>query len=571
MLFHWRQRALLESIRITSVKELKSGDSGEPSHGHHLRQHWPFLLSYVVFLKYDVRQVYFIAILMRNNMNKLFSRTAFLLSAVLVIVLCLPAGAFAQSGSFFNERDNTYPLMGLKRSKTAYESAREEVERQRDLYAKGLISKTDLNRAETSFSDAEVNYQQSLLTVLFEAQYVSVLNATKYQAEGTRKRVRITVSNAASSSSEFKQFVEFEDELFRSLRPDIIHDVYVSLLNDEQAIVSLPYEAKIEELHYGNPITLEFILLQDADAVTVSIIYGSGSSRLLKVFLQKDASVNKALMRTEQFSQEVELGGTTEYPMSLELFSGESNTFKLAIVNFPKELNYRFTDSVTGNRLSQFQFTEGVNTREIGLNVFLPDRPTENVVMDVAILFYAVAIPRERIEEIGDLSNRTLTMAELNDLNIGYVALELVPRGIGEILVRAPQLFHTTKANETVVVSIDVVNEGTRRLDNVRVEMDPPLNWEERIEPAVVTSLEINEESRVNLYITPPLDVSPGRYEVRVRTSSLSDDLPIRGEDKTITIQIEQEANVVLTLIIILSIVGLVVGIVVFGIRLSRR
>ena len=461
--------------------------------------------------------------------------------------------------------------MGLKRSKTAYESAREEVGRQRDLYAKGLISKTDLNRAETSFSDAEVNYQQSLLTVLFEAQYVSVLNATKYQAEGTRKRVRITVSNAASSSSEFKQFVEFEDELFRSLRPDIIHDVYVSLLNDEQAIVSLPYEAKIEELHYGNPITLEFILLQDADAVTVSIIYGSGSSRLLKVFLQKDASVNKALMRTEQFSQEVELGGTTEYPMSLELFSGESNTFKLAIVNFPKELNYRFTDSVTGNRLSQFQFTEGVNTREIGLNVFLPDRPTENVVMDVAILFYAVAIPRERIEEIGDLSNRTLTMAELNDLNIGYVALELVPRGIGEILVRAPQLFHTTKANETVVVSIDVVNEGTRRLDNVRVEMDPPLNWEERIEPAVVTSLEINEESRVNLYITPPLDVSPGRYEVRVRTSSLSDDLPIRGEDKTITIQIEQEANVVLTLIIILSIVGLVVGIVVFGIRLSRR
>lgn len=504
-------------------------------------------------------------------MSKFFIRAITILSIALVITLIAPQTLFAQSGSFFNERDNTYPLMGLKRSKTAFEVAREEVERQRTLYSRGLIAKMDLDRSEASFSDAEVNYQQSLLTVLFEAQYVSVIQATKYQTEENRKRVEITVSNAASASAEFDQLFEFEDELFRTLRPDVIHDVYVSLLNDEQAIVSLPYEAKIEELHYGRPETLEFILLQDADAVTVSIIYGSGSSRLLKVFLQKDASVNKALIRTEQFSQEVELGGTTEYPLSLELFSGESNTFKLVVVNLPQELTKRFTDTVTGNRLSQFQFTEGVNTRRIGLNVFLPDRPTENVRMDVMIPFYAVAIPRERAEEIGDLSKRTYSKEEIEAMNVGYVALELVPRGIGEILVRAPQLFHSINPGETVRVTIEVVNEGTRRLDNIRLEMDPPLNWEERIEPEVLTSLEINEEGRVNLFITPPPDVSPGRYEVRVRTTSLSDDLPIRGEDKTITIQIEQEANVFLSLVIILSIVGVVVGIVVFGIRLSRR
>ena len=116
-----------------------------------------------------------------------------------------------------------------------------------------------------------------------------------------------------------------------------------------------------------------------------------------------------------------------------------------------------------------------------------------------------------------------------------------------------------------------MVNEGTRRLDNIRVEVDPPLNWSERIEPEVIASLDINEESTVELFITPPPDVTPGRYEVRVRTTSLSDDLPIRGEDKTITVEIEQEANVFGTLFIILLIVGLVVGIVIFGIRLSRR
>ena len=47
--------------------------------------------------------------------------------------------------------------------------------------------------------------------------------------------------------------------------------------------------------------------------------------------------------------------------------------------------------------------------------------------------------------------------------------------------------------------------------------------------------------------------------------------LPIRGEDKTITVQITQQVNVYGTLIIVLLIVALVLGIIVFGIRLSRR
>ncbi len=125
--------------------------------------------------------------------------------------------------------------------------------------------------------------------------------------------------------------------------------------------------------------------------------------------------------------------------------------------------------------------------------------------------------------------------------------------------------------DETVEFSLEIVNEGTRRLDNIRIEVDPPLNWTERIEPEVIESLRISEEGTVIIFVTPPDGVSPGRYEVRVRTTSLSDDLPIRGEDKTITVEVAQEANVLGTMFIIVLIIGLVVGIVIFGIRLSRR
>lgn len=495
----------------------------------------------------------------------------FFLVCSLIAGLLLPVVAFTQQGTFFNERDDQYLLLGLKRAKVSYEATREEYARKQQMFDQQLISQAELDMSKISFTESEVNYQQQMLAVMFEAQYVTIHSAVKYEGIGTTNRVRLVIANAASGGAEFKQLVEFEDELWESLQPDVVHDVYVSLMDDEEAIIGLPYEVKVDELHYGNPVEIDFSLLVDTDVLSVNIIYGNGASRRLKVFLQKDESVNKALIQSEQFSQEIELGGTTDYGMSIELFSGVSDTFKLEAVNLPAEINRYFLDSVSGNRLSQFQFQEGVNARQIALRLFLPERPSELVDMDEPIPFYAVAIPRERAEEIGDLRNRVLTPAELEAMELGYTALELVPRGLGEILVRAPQLFHQIDAGGTVQVALEIVNEGTRRLDNVQVEVDSPFDWQELVEPSLISSLDINQEGRVELFITPPADITPGRYEVRVRTTSLSDDLPIRGEDKTITVQIAQQANVYGTLVIISLIVLLVLGIVVFGIRLSRR
>lgn len=502
---------------------------------------------------------------------KTLTRTFALATLLVAFSLPLAAPSAAQSGTFFNQRDNDYPLLGLKRAKEAFEAARAEYERQKVLQERNLISAKDLEQAYRNFSDAEVNYQQSLLTVVFEQQYVVVSRAVKYQASGGRKRVRVTLTNASGGSAEFQKLLGIDDELFRSLQPDFINNVFVSLLNDDNAIISQPYERKVEQLVAGEPVVLDFGLLQDLDAVTVSLLYADGSQQSRKIFLQKDASVNIAAIQATQFSQEIELGGSTDYPMTLELFSGTSNTFKLDVVNLPREINSYFLDPSTSNRLSQFQFTEGVNTREAALRVFLPERPSNAVTIDESLPFFAVAIPRERAEEIGDLRSRNLTQEDLEALNIGFVRLELVPRGVGEILVRAPQLFHSIKPDESVSVNIEIVNEGSRTLDNVRIETDLPLNWTDEVNPAVIEELGINEERRVTLNFTPPEDVSPGRYEIRVRTSLLADNQPIEGEDKTVTIQIDQRANVLGTFLLIVAILGLVVGILVFGIRLSRR
>jgi uncharacterized membrane protein len=477
--------------------------------------------------------------------------------------------SFAQVN--YNSRDDKYRLLGLKRAKEAYEAARRDYDRQSQMFKRQLISQAELDRQRNLFADAEVNYQQSLLTVLFEQQFVSVARAVKYQAPNGTKHVRVTVANTSGETAEFQKLLNIEDELFRSLQPDVVANVYVSLSNGEGAIISQPYEAKISRIRYGHPEVLDFQLLQDLDAVTVNLIYGNGTTRTMKIYLQKDASVNRVAVQSQQFSQEVELGTSATFDLTLELFSGVSNTFGLEVLNLPPQIDRFFKDPASSARLSQFRFTESTNTRKAALEISLPDRPTEGVPMDKPIQFYVIVIPPQNARAIPDLQSRQWTQAEVERLNVGYVKLEVTPRGKGRLVVRAPQLFHSTKAGVPVEMTIELVNEGTRRLDNVEVKIDPPLNWEKKADPALLASLAIGEEQRMRLTFAPPPDVAVGRYEIRLRTSGLSDNLPVNAEDKTVTVEIASETNMFGTTILVLLILALVAGIVILGIRLSRK
>jgi len=488
----------------------------------------------------------------------------------LIFLVCATA-ASAQIYNPFNQRDNEYRLLGLKRATQAYEAVRAEYERQQQLFEKGMITSLDLEQSRARFYDAEVNYQQSLLAVLFEKQYVSVARAVKYQTDDDSKHVRLTIANTSGGTAEFQQLLHMDDELFRSLQPDLIHNVYVSILNDDGAIISRPYEAKIGQLRYDEPAVLDFELLQDLDAVTIVIYYANGVERRMKVFLEKDASVDRVAVQSEQFSQEVELGTSASFDLTMELFSGTSNTFSLEVVNLPQQIGRFFKDPSGQVRLSQVKFTQGNRTKRAALEVSLPDRPSSEVLMDKPVPFYVLVLPREKINDLTDLRERTWTETELEALEVGYVRLELIPRGKGDITVRAPQLYHAIYADGAAEMYVDLVNEGSNRLDNIEMSVDLPFGWSRTIEPRVVPSLDINEEARVFLTFTPPQDVAVGKYQVRIRTSGLSNTEPVTAEDKTVTVEVKPETSLIGTLAIVALLIGLVAGLVVFGIRLSRR
>lgn len=495
-----------------------------------------------------------------------------MLKIIIALFLIFFTEVYTQNpGSYYNPKDDKYRLLGLKRAKEQFDVARAEYERNTALFQKEMISMKELERIKSSYADAEVNYHQALLAVLFEQQYVSVVEAIKYQAKDGKKRVRLKLANTSGGGEEFKKLINIDDELFKSLQPETINDVYVSLLNETNAIISQPYEAKIEELHFGKPQIVEFALLQDLDAVTVNIIYGSGTQRAPKIYLQKDQSANKVVFQSDQFSQEVNLGGSASFSMSLELFSGSTNTYKLDVVNLPKQINKFFVDPVTQARLSQFKFTESSQTKRTNLQVYLPDRPTGEVKIDSPISFYVIAIPYEKVNSIELRDDKIYSKEEIEKLDVGYLKLEIIPRGTGELKVNANQLYFTQYSGEKIVVPIDILNEGTRRLDNIEFELDLPINWTKEISPQLIESLEIRKDKRVVITFTTPDDVPVGKYDIRLRTTCIADEKLVKAEDKTITVEIKQSENIFGTVLLVVLIIGLVAGIVVFGIKLSRK
>ncbi len=491
--------------------------------------------------------------------------------SIWLLGLLLIASIETQAQSPFpNARDDNYPLLGLKRAKSSYEQAYGKLERQKELYEKKLISPEAYESALNLFQDAEVNYQQSLLVLLFEQQFVSIKRALKIQDANNVKKVNITLENTSSATAEFAQVVNMEDELFRSLQPDVIHNVYVSLSNNEGAIISSPYEIKLDELKSGTPQTVEFDLLQDVNEVTVNIIYGNGASRSPKVFLEKDASANKVLVESERFSQEIDLGNSASYGLNLELFSGIEDTYKLEVVNLPVSVTRYFNEQGQDGRISQIKFTESNNTIQANLEVSLPDRPVSDISMDQPLNFYVMAVPISKLAQFNEKQGNW-TLEEIEAFDVGYVPLEMTPRGVGRLVVKTPQLYNEYEEGEEIEFTMTVLNEGTRRLDNIEFELDTPFGWEKRMEPAVIPNLGIREEATVKLYLSPSSDVSVGRYETRMRTTSLSDNQPITVEDKTFTVQVIAQASVFGTSILLFLIIGLIGGIIFFGIKLSRK
>jgi len=482
-----------------------------------------------------------------------------------VVLLTLWIGT-TSAQMLYNPNDERFKSLYLEKMQTDYKVQKEEFARQMLLHDKHLISEKEFAESESRFKSAQITYQQAILSLAFEQPHITIDNAMKYQSKDGKKRVRLTLRNTTGGLIEGKS-VQLDD--FEGIKTDRIANVYVSLLNDKSAIVSRPYEAKIAIMPYNQPITTEFLLLQDLDYVVVKCIYGDKSEEK-NIFLQKDEGANRVLLSSEQFSQEADLGTRATYDLTLELFSSADNVYKLDVLNLPRQLTFDFLEDQTNARLSQVKFSQVVNRRKLSLAVYLPDRyDSTSFMIDQPLHFFAAAIPRDMADHID--RDKLYRSADLDQMNISYMRLELVPRGVGRIQVRATNFYQELKPGERVQMNLTIYNDGTRRLDNIKVTADVPLNWVSVVSPDLVQTLLPGKEELIAVTITPPTDVSVGDYEATIKTESFASNRKVESEDKKVRIHVAASANVLGTTLLIVVLVAALSGIVYFGIRLSKK
>ncbi len=485
-------------------------------------------------------------------------------AAVLLIVFSLAAQT---------QESQSMKLLKLKSAQLALELKKADFDRYLKLKEDGLTSEADFAQRQTAYLQAQVDYQQAMINFMGSEARIAVASAVKFQDASGKKFVRVALRY---SSKELKGLAELNisaQDLFPLDFMKEIKDVYVSL-STEGKTISDPYEKSVASLPLETEREVTFQLLKDVENLDVNISY-SGKTEKTSVYLQKGVSANIVTINSAQFSQEADLESTATYDLSLEKFSGEANIFKLEAVNLPQQITYEFSDPTTSARLSQIKFSEGVTSLKLQLKLFLPKNPDDRVVLDKPLEFFVLALDNDQTLKLREVETAAgaagIGPKEIEVLKAGSVKLELIPRGVPKVEVQAVNLYHEIKAGDNISMDVTIRNTGTRKLNNVRVFCDLPLNWRVEIKPDLLPTLEQNKDEVVSIKFLPPAGVSVGDYEPKIRTDAVADNRRVESEDKIVRIHISSKANVLGIGALVLLLVGLLVGIVVFGIKLTRR
>jgi hypothetical protein len=500
----------------------------------------------------------------RRNQFLVFSIFCFLLCGSFPISLCgqEPIGS---------KEEVRFKILEVQKAYYKLDEERARYERAKGLLDKDLISREEFNEIEAEYKTADINYTRSLLDLLYDQPHVMVEEAVKYQSRDGKRRVKLTIKNTSGESFDLASLpIPKENDLFKDLQWRNLNNVFVSLrLGD--TIISQPYEVMIPVLRYNHSQTIDFGLLRDVDEVVVTVSF---ADRVItkKVYLQKDSSANIVSVVSSKFSQEADLGKTATYDLSLERFTAEDNVFKLWVANLPRQINYEFIDPKTNAKLTQIKFTEGVTTQDLLLKLYLSERADKDVQIDSPLEFY-VLVGNEEYDENLTLSNDGLELdpAVIQQMQVGWVQLELIPRGVGEIEVKTLNLYHEIDPGENVAMNIVVRNTGTRRLDNIVIDTDLPYDWRSSISPDIIEALNPDKEEEVRITFYPPEGLGMGDYEAKIKTNAMANNRPVETEDKRVRFHIRSETNTVGNVLLGLSIIGILLALVIFGVRLSRR
>jgi len=445
------------------------------------------------------------------------------------------------------------------------------------LYEKGYVSgytREDALRkweqADAAFKTADLNLRRTQLSFLQDASRISVMTAAQRINENGQRVLDFKLKNTSNVSEAMVTDGDFEkrDEFEELLR---IENVRVSVVH-QGVQIGKPFEIEIPALGYGKEYRGSFILQQEKVESVDLVIEYLNKVDTRTVYLEKQSGEDIPRVTSLQFAQEGNAGESVMFDLELERLAEDAATFALEVVNIPAYIRYRFEEE--GKQLSQVKFPERVATRNLELRCYVPEELAQQF-LDKPIDFFAVVGNEEAVKKLvalaGEIAPEPITAKNIEDLKIGYEALQLIPRGRPELQLAAKNLYFEIDPGEPLTVRIVVRNTGTVALREVRLETEKPYDWTTVINPELLDKIEPKEEIPADIQVILPEDIGTGIYEMQVVAKCLYEGEPVESPKKDVRISVKSRVNLLGTVIIVMVLVIAMLGVAVFTIRLARR
>ncbi|MDE0465459.1 MAG: NEW3 domain-containing protein [Candidatus Poribacteria bacterium] len=414
------------------------------------------------------------------------------------------------------------------------------------------------------YLDKDISYKIHLEE---DTRYISILSAKKFRVDN---QMMVTIQLKNTSTTEAMPVNATPEEIAAA---NEIRGIYVSLLDvlDGTNIVK-PYEEKIPVLGYNETVDLTFQLQKDVESLQVSLNYpelAEPDTRL--IYLQKESALDVVNVSSLRFSQEGNLGSSITYDLTLDRLAETENTFQLRVINLLNRLNFEFQDPETKSRQSQVKFTQEQSKRNLSLIVYLPEELDASY-LDSTLEFYVAVLDETEANELGGVNNRLdLPADRIASIQGGVERFELIPKGVPEIEVFVPNAFQTIKIGEEVNMTATLKNIGTRDLVDIRMVVDVNTDWKYTVVPEVIGSLGRNEETEIQLTLSPPADIGVGEYQAKLNAEVTVDNRKFEARDRSITVQVESKTQMSVTTLLFGALILLMIAIVIVTIRISRR
>lgn len=501
---------------------------------------------------------------------------------LLALLLLLPALLWAR-----DLRTKEQRLYAIKVRNAQWEVDRKELDLQihqgeydelRDLDAQHISTSDQLNQAQNAYQQARLAYDQALLSLeetrlsfLREATHVSIREARKYRTAADRREVEITIENTSELAQALilnpQQTPEQIEALFS------LQDLVVSLKNPDGLILAEPYQLQVPWCRLGERQTLRFALLEDCQAVVVSLRLPDGHVEDSYITLRRETLQDLPLITAPHFSREAELNSKVSYQLILERLGEDQTSFRVAAVNLPGEISALFLDPATEAEIDQVKFGPKATRQQLTLELQLSENLSPRY-LDQPLEFYVLALDQEAYQELIQQQRRyagqPLPREKLAALKGSSAAFKLVPRGTGELELLTESHTQEIEPGEIGRFAVQLANTGSLELSEVVLSTSLPAGWSAQVEPDTVPQLPAGEKIRVGLSLHAPPALQ-GEYEFRLSASGLAGKRRIEAPEKALGLRVEAPVDWRRALLLTGALGLLLCGAIALSMRLRRR